>query len=136
MAELFACVYVREFAAQALMRLRPELRERAVVVMDGEPPLETVYALNMRARQMGVERGMTRVEVETFEGVTAMSRSAAEEEAARAVLLECAGTFSPRVQERASGTAFVCVVDIAGTEKLFGPPIQLAKTLLGRVRAL
>jgi protein ImuB len=30
----------------------------------------------------------------------------------------------------------VCVIDIAGTEKLFGPPMTLAKTLLGRVRAL
>src|SRR5690349_21238616 len=127
MAELFACVYVREFAAQALMRLRPELRERAVVVMEGERPLESVCALNMRARQMGVERGMTRVEVETFDGLTMLSRSAAEEEVARAVLLECAGTFSPRVDERAGGTAFVCGIDIAGTEKLFGPPMQLAK---------
>ena len=135
-AELYACLYVREFPAQALMRLRPELRERAVVVMQGERPLESVCALNVRAKQMGVERGMTRVEVETFDGVTVLSRSVAEEEAARAVLLECAGTFSPRVEERAGGTAFVCVVDIAGTEKLFGPPIQLAKTLLGRVRAL
>jgi protein ImuB len=136
MTELYACLYVREFPAQALMRLRPELRDGFVAVMEGERPLETVCALNMRARQMGMERGMTRVEVETFDGVMVLQRSAAEEEAARAVLLECAGTFSPRVEERSGGSAFVCVIDIAGTEKLFGPPMQLAKTLLGRVRAL
>jgi protein ImuB len=135
-AELYACLYVREFPAQVLMRLRPELRERAVVVMEGEKPLETVCALNARARQMGVERGMTRVEVETFEGISVLQRAAAEEESARAVLLQCAGTFSPRVEERAGGSAFVCVIDIAGTAKLFGPPMQLAKTLLSRMRAL
>jgi protein ImuB len=85
---------------------------------------------------MGVERGMTRVEVETFDGMTVLQRSVAEEEVARAVLLECAGTFSPRVEERSGGSALVCVIDIAGTKKLFGLPMQLAKTLLGRVRAL
>jgi len=136
MAELYACVYVREFPAQALMRLRPELRERPVAVLEGDPPLQTVSALNAKARRLGVERGMTKVELETCEPVSVLVRSVAEEEAARAVLLECAGTFSPRVEERAGGTAFVCGIDIAWTEKLFGPPMQLAKTLLGRVRAL
>lgn len=136
MTELYACLYVREFAAQALMRLRPQLRELPVAILEGDPPLQTVCALNAKARRLGVERGMTKVELETCEPVSVLLRSAAEEEAARAVLLECAGTFSPRVEERADGTAFVCIIDIAGTEKLFGPPMQLAKTLLGRVRAL
>ena len=62
-AELYACLYAREFPAQAMLRLRPELRERAVVVMEGEPPLETVCSLNGRARRAGVARGMTRVEI-------------------------------------------------------------------------
>lgn len=136
MIGLYACLYVREFAAQALMRLRPELLERPVVVLEGDPPLQTVCALNTKARRLGVERGMTKVELETCGPMSVLLRSVAEEKAARAVLLECAGTFSPRVEERTGGTAFVCVIDIAGTEKLFGPPMQLAKTLLGRIRAL
>ena len=133
-AELYACVYAREFPAQAMLRLRPELREKAVVVMDGLPPLETVCALNGRARRFGVERGMTRVEVETFDGVTVLARSVAEEGAARAALLECAGGFSPRVEERSGDGEFLCVVDIAGTEKLFGPAEVLAQNLVRRVR--
>jgi protein ImuB len=134
--ELYACLYAKEFAAQALLRLRPELRERVVVVMEGEPPLQTVCSLNRKARGVGVARGMTKVEVETFDAVTVLQRSAAEEAAARTVLLECAGTFSPRVEDCSDGNAFVCVIDIAGTEKLFGPPLALAQTLLRRVRAL
>jgi len=95
-----------------------------------------VCALNAKARAMGVARGMTRVEVETFDAVAALTRSLAEEAAARAALLECAGTFSPRVEDRSDSSAFLCAIDIAGTEKLFGPPDVLAQRLLGRVRGL
>lgn len=134
--ELYACVYAKEFPAQAMLRLRQELREQAVVVMEGVAPLEEVCSLNARARRMGVARGMTRVEVDTFDSIVVLRRSTTEEAAARAALLECAGTFSPRVEERSSSGVFLCVIDIAGTEKLFGPPRALAESLLRRVRAL
>ena len=74
-AELYACLYAKEFPAQAMLRLRPELREKAVVVMEGEPPLQTVCSLNARARRLGIARGMTKVEVETFASVTVLPRS-------------------------------------------------------------
>jgi len=135
-AELYACVYAQEFPAQAMLRLRPELRAAAVAVMEGEPPLETVCAMNGKARRMGVACGMTRVEVETFASVAVLRRSGAEEAAARAALLECAGGFSPRVEARSGDGVFVCAIDIAGTEKLFGPPQALAQSLSQRVRTL
>jgi protein ImuB len=135
-AELYACVYAKEFPAQAMLRLRPELREKAIVVMQGEAPLEEVCALNARARRIGVARGMTRVEVDTFDSVVVLRRSVPEEAAARTALLECAGSFSPQVEERSDCNAFLCVIDIAGTEKLLGPPRTLAENLLRRVRAL
>ena len=40
--ELYACLFVREFPAQALLRLRPELHKQPCAVMEGKPPLETV----------------------------------------------------------------------------------------------
>lgn len=46
-------------------------------------------------------------------------RSHKEEAAVRRFLLECAGTFSPRVEERDEKSAFLCVIDIAGTENPF-----------------
>jgi protein ImuB len=134
--ELYACLYAKEFPAQALLRLRPGLRNRTCVVMEGEPPLQSMCSCNAKARNLGVIRGMTRVEIDTFPSVTVLPRSYAEESAAKAALLECAGTFSPRVEDRSIDNAFVCVVDIAGTEKLFGSPGILAKTLLERVKAL
>jgi protein ImuB len=134
--ELYACLHAKEFPAQALLRLRPELHDKPCVVMEGDPPLQQVCALNAKARALGVVSGMTKVEVDTFSAITTLPRSHKEEAAAKAVLLECAGTFSPRVEDRSEDGAFVCVIDIAGTERLFGPPEVLAQDLLRRVKAL
>jgi protein ImuB len=134
--ELYACLYATEFPAQALLRLRPGASTQPCVVMDGEPPLQMVCALNRKARNLGVEHGMTKVEVDTFPAVTVFTRSRVEEDAAKVVLLECAGCFSPRVELLSAGSAFQCVIDIAGTGLLFGPPLALAHDLLARVRAL
>ena len=133
---MYACLYLREFPAQALLRLRPELRGKPVVVMEGQPPLEQVCSLNAKGRELGIVHGMTPVEVDTFSGVTVLPRSLKEEAATKAVLLECAGAFSPRVEDCCEDSAFLCVVDIAGTERLFGPAEAQAQKLLKRVRAL
>jgi protein ImuB len=136
MQEQYACLLVREFPAHAIVRLRPELREQAFVILEGEPPLQTVLSLNTRARLMGLRRGMTKVEVDTFEGVSCVPRSAASEHSARLALMECASTFSPRVEVRNEGISYVCCIDITGTEGLFGSPAQLAKSLRSRCALL
>lgn len=127
--ELYACVYAKEFPAQALLRLRPDLREKPCVVMEGEPPFKTVCSCNAKARILDVTRGMTKVEIDTLPSVTPLTRSRAEEATAKAALLECAGAFSPRVEDQSDDMSFCCVIDIAGTETLFGLPKALAKDL-------
>lgn len=135
-AELYACIYVREFPAQALLRIRPDLKDCACIVMDGEPPFEEVCSLNTKARLLGIQRHMRRPDVDGFPGVTILSRSLQTEYIARQMLLECAGTYSPRIEECSRATYFLCVLDIAGTENLFGPPARLASTLLQHLRSL
>lgn len=135
-AELYACVCVMEFPAQALLRMRTQLRGRACVVLEGEAPLEQVCSMTPAARALGAACGMTRVEVETFPHLTVLRRSSQEETAARAALLQCARGFSPRVEECSEDRIFRCVLDIAGMEKLFGPPESLARNLLSRIEAL
>lgn len=131
----YACLYAEELPAQALLRLHPELRAKPCVVMEGDPPLEQVCSLNTRARQLGLRPGMTRVEVELFPAVTVLTRSQQAEAATRSMLFACAGIFSPRMEDRGTGTALILALDIAGTEKLFGPPETLARTLLDQVKA-
>jgi protein ImuB len=142
--QLYACLYAREFPAQAMLRLRPQLRESPVVILEGTPPRQWVCSLNTRAEALGIEAGTTRAELEVFPTVTHLPRSLAEESSARAAILQAAGQFSPRVElmtpdrspDAGSDTHFCAVLDIAGTEKLFGPPEKLAKNLLHNVRVL
>lgn len=134
-AELYACLYAKEFPAQTLMRLRPELWSKPCVVMEGEPPLEQICSLTRKARRVGLLHGMTRVEVDTFPEVSVLTRSHKEETVAKSILLECAGAFSPRVEDKSADGIFLCVIDIAGTGSLFGPPESLARGLLTRIKA-
>lgn len=133
---LYACIYARQFPAQAMVRLRPELRSQPFAVLAGEPPLQHVCSCNSQARRLGVVPGMTRVEMDTFPSVALLPRSPGEETAARAALLECAGTFTPSIEDRSSAGTFLCLLDIAGTEKLHGLPAILGNALLNRIRGL
>jgi protein ImuB len=136
MTERYACLDVKQFPLQALLRLRPELQDKPVAVLDGEPPFEQVCSLNNAAFLLGVALGMTRLEMEMFPTALVLPRARTEEAAVRAALLECAGCFSPRVEDQSSDSCFTCVIDIAGTETLFGSPDTLGETLLKRTQAL
>jgi protein ImuB len=134
--ELYACLYAKELPAQALLRLRPEMHSKPCVVMEGEVPSQHVCSLNTKARLLQMSHGMTRVEVDTFPQALVLPRSPQTEAATKAILLECAGAFSPRIEDGSEHTAFLCGIDITGTQSLFGPPEMLARTLLQRVRAI
>jgi protein ImuB len=127
--KLYLAIHAAEFPAQALLRLRPELRAQPVAVLDGPALQQTVCSLNRNAVQRGAVHGMTRLEAESIAGLQPMARSTAEEESARAVLLECAAQFSPRIEETSSGTACAFVLDVVGSERLFGPADALAAQL-------
>ncbi len=130
---LFACIYVPEFAAQTAQRLRPELRDKPFVVLQGEPPQETVCSRNKFARRLGIDVGMTRLEAESFADVSFIPRSLREEETARAVVFECAAGFSPRIADMSSDLTCVCMLDISGMERLFGQPEFLAGKIRERI---
>ncbi len=136
---LYACVHAAEFPAQALLRLHTELRSVPVAVLEGKAPLQTVCSTNKAARMAGAVNGMTKLEAESIPGLRLVQRSLESEAAASAVLMECAANFSPRIEDASPhahpGTNCACVLDITGTERLFGPPEMLAARLRAALAA-
>jgi protein ImuB len=129
----FACLFVPDFPAQAVVRLEPDLREKGVAILAGAAPLTKVFATNRQARDLGVETGMTKVQAEAFQGVVWRWRSLSQEGSAYAALLDCAWAISPRVEDgpkREEGDfCDTVVLDLAGCEKLFGSPEKIAHDL-------
>ena len=73
---MFAAIYIPDFPVEAMVRAEPELREQAVAVVEGTPPLGHVVAVNERAAQAGVEPGMTRLQAESMvDGRRSMAES-------------------------------------------------------------
>lgn len=129
----FASIFVPDFPVAALLRLEPELRSRAVVVLEGKLPLQKILALNDNARRAGLEIDMTRLQAEAWPDLVLRCRSSLQESAAHAALLDCAQCFSPRVEDTACDTI---VLDITGMESLFGLPAKLARDLARRASDL
>ena len=133
--ELYACIHVGDLPAKALLRLRRDLKSQPTAVVDGHAPQEYICSINQKARLLGIVRGMTRLEAERVHGLRLLQRSVESETAARAVILECAASFSPRIEDASTGTSCTLLLDIAGTERLFGKPEQLARRLRASLSA-
>ncbi|MGH9641014.1 MAG: DNA polymerase Y family protein [Terriglobales bacterium] len=129
---MFAAIFIPDFHVEAIVRLRPELRERPVAVMEGTAPLLRVAAVNERAGEAGLEPGMTKLQAEELAaacGAVLAARSAEQEASAQAALLDAACGFSPRVEDTVPG---IVVLDLAGLERIFGAPAKIARDLARR----
>src|SRR5579862_7184523 len=129
----FACIFVPDFPVEALLRAEPGLRSQAVAAVEGKPPLQKVFAVNENARRAGILPGMTKLQVEACSDVVLRPRSGLQEAAAHAALLDCAQSFSPRVEDAGCDTV---LVDLAGLEPLFGPLPKIARDLARRASSL
>ncbi|HXY51534.1 MAG TPA: DNA polymerase Y family protein [Terriglobales bacterium] len=129
----FACIFVPDFPVEAVLRAEPELRARAVAVLEGKPPLQKIFAVNEKARRTGIEPGMTKIQVEACSSLVLRARAPLQEAAAHAALLDCAQSFSPRVEDTAPD---IILLDLSGLESLFGPPSRIARDIARRVTEL
>lgn len=165
---MFACIYVPDFPVEAIIRAEPLLHERAVAVLDGKPPVMRVIALNEKARSLGMEVGMTKLQAAVFavngdelllpnpgasdrrkttfrhiampvqqlinklQNAPAIlrHRSSEQERSAHAAMLDVTHAFSPRVEDTASD---MLLLDLEGLERLYGPPLKMARELATRV---
>jgi protein ImuB len=129
----FACIFVPDFPVEAVLRAEPELRSQAVAVLEGKPPLQKVAGVNEKARRAGVEPGMTKIQIEACTELVLRVRSSLQETAAHSALLDCAQSFSPRVEDTAPDTV---LLDLSGLESLFGSLPKIARDIARRTSDL
>ena len=129
----FACIFVPDFPVEALLRAEPDLRAQALAVLEGKAPLQTIFALNEKARHAGISAGMTKLQVEACPDLRLRPRSLLQETAAHAALLDCAQSFSPRVEDVGCDTV---LMDLTGMEPLFGSLPKIARKVARRASAL
>jgi protein ImuB len=125
----FACIFVPDFPVEAWLRAEPALRSYPVAVLEGKAPLQKFFAVNEKARRAGVAPGITKPPLEACSELVLRARSELQEAAAHAALLDCAQSFSPRVEDAGCDTV---LLDLAGLEPLFGPPAKIARDLARR----
>jgi protein ImuB len=129
----FACIFVPDFPVEALLRAEPDLRSQALAVLEGKAPVQTIFALNEKARRAGVSPAMTKLQVEACSDLKLRPRSLLQEAAAHAALLDCAQSFSPRVEDVSCDSI---LLDLAGLEPLFGPLPKIARDTARRTSDL
>jgi protein ImuB len=122
----FACVYIPDFIAQAVLRSEPALRGRAIAIVEGTAPLLFVVGANAEARRAGIQLGMTKSDAEQFPSTGIRLRAPAQEAATHAALLDLGLSFSPRIEDTAPDTV---VLDLEGLSHLFGSSEKIADNL-------
>ncbi len=129
----FACIFVPDFPVEALLRAEPDLRSHPLAVLEGKAPVQTIFALNEKARRAGVSPGMTKLQVEACSDLKLRPRSLLQEAAAHTALLDCAQSFSPRVEDAGCDSV---LLDLDGLEPLFGPLPKIARDVARRASDL
>lgn len=129
----FASIYVPEFSIQAVVRGEPVLRQKAVVLIEGCPPLERVVATNEAATRMGLDLGMTKSQAVQFPSLEIRLRARSAEQCTHAALLDLGWSVSPRVEDTAADSI---VIDLAGLACLFGSEEAIANLLAKRASDL
>jgi protein ImuB len=129
----FASIHVPNFLVQAAVRAEPQLRARAVALVDGTPPIWNVVAANVAALQAGIELGMAKSQAAQFCAVEIRQRSRLQEKSAHAALLDLGASVSPRMEDTAPDTI---LLDIAGLTSLFGSEENIARQLMRHASSL
>ena len=82
----FVSVYVPNFMVQAVIRAESDLRDRAVALVDGNPPLWKIVAANEAALQARIQLGMGGSQAAQFCAIEVRQRSPGQEKSAHAAL--------------------------------------------------
>jgi protein ImuB len=126
----FACVHVPDFFVQTAFP-RLSAKDCPAAVLDGPDSLIKVLACNGPARKAGVRTGMTKIQAEACPGIMLRKRITEDEELTQQLLIDCGFKFASLVESTCPGTI---ILDLSGTERLLGPPQQIAGRIVAECR--
>ena len=125
-----ACLWVPDLALAALMRTRPELRDRTVAVAAGRSPQSVLLAVSPQALATGVQRGMTAAQARVVcDALVVVPHAPDMLRAAADTLADVAATLGPRVEVTDDGTVFL---DCEGSATLCASEGEIATILAAR----
>ena len=109
---MFATIYLPDFYLQAALRHQPELRGKAVALIDDEEKKAVIIQLNAIAEETGVRTGMTPSQglARNLQLVIKV-RAQAQEKLLQESLLHFAGTLAPYVEATGPGISTVQFTD-------------------------
>ena len=109
---MFAVIFIPNFSLQAVLRHEPDLRARAVALVDPALPKTVIVQLTPSAQGYGVAPGLTASQaMARCAELVIKARSPAQEKSATEVLLQTAYAFSSNIESTAPG---VCTLELKG----------------------
>ena len=116
---MFAVLQLPNFHLQAALRQEPGALNGPAVLLDEDPLVKRsrdrirITQLARAATDAGVEAGMTATQGQArCPGLRIVTRSTPAEQAAQEILLQWAGSISPRIESTGDG---LCTIDLTGT---------------------
>ena len=126
----YCCLYTPDLPVQAVVKDRSDLcyLKDAVAVLDGPESQQKVLSCNKRARDTGLQVGMTKKQAETRE-ITLTKRSIHQEAAIHSAIMDCGFSISPLLESTCPGTI---IIAITGAQRLLGSPMDIGELLVAR----
>jgi protein ImuB len=113
---MFTTIYLPNFYLQAATRHQPELCEKPVALIEEHERKPVIIQLNETAENAGIRKGMTPSQALARSlRVIIKVRAVAQEKSIQEILLHCAFTLSPFVEETAPG---ICTVQFTDNRNL------------------
>ena len=127
----YVCIYTPELPVQAAARGERDASYTAdpIAVLDGPESRQRIIRCNKAARDKGIQEGMTKNQAAAIRNILLRKRALQQEEAIHSALMDCGYSILPRLESTCPGTV---IIDIAGSQRLLGSPMQIGQQLAAR----
>lgn len=126
-------INITNFAAAVAIAQNPSLSDTAFVIAKAVGARNVVLSLSQRAAEEGIVTGMpVAMAIRMAPSLTIVPPETVAGGRAEREILAIVSRFSPTIQQEPGGHVYI---DVAGTSRLFGPPIDCAVRMRNEIQA-